>query len=80
MRVESERKVKKGERGITLLYVLLCVVQSEEDIQRCSQIQKKLILAAIDSVSSKSESGGIGVCCMVCECMYMSACVYNIML
>lgn len=32
--------------------------KSDKDIQRCSHIQKELILAAIDSVDAKSETGG----------------------
>jgi len=32
--------------------------KSEKDIMRCSHIQKELILAAIDSVDSKSKTGG----------------------
>ena len=38
--------------------VLLIALQDEKDIQRCSHLQKELILAAIDCCNAKSKTGG----------------------
>lgn len=37
----------------------LISIQSVQDIMRCEDIQKKLLLAAIDSVDANSPNGGI---------------------
>lgn len=40
--------------------------KSEESLKRCTHLQKELILAAIDSVNAKSNTGGI-ICYSTCS-------------
>jgi len=39
-------------------FSLPSLLQTEKDIQRCSHIQKELLLSAIDAADAKSSTGG----------------------
>ena len=43
---------------ITIINIIIICSQDEKDIQRCSHLQKELILAAIDCCNANSKTGG----------------------